>query len=185
MKTAKFVLPICGMGLLFVSAAVLAQDADKQKLIDIEKAFVASPNPGPEAAALAKQYLYDGPFIQLTGMGRIGTLPKATIVELSSKPDPSDPDVKSQQTVSDFHVEIFGDTAVVSYKYANTDTGHKDPALNATDHYGCLDTFVKRSGQWYMAGSACSHVGPVSQAEWTAIKKARTQQPKEVQEAFR
>jgi len=184
MKFAKLILPICGLGLLFLSAAVLAQDADKQKLMDIEKAFAANPNPGPESAAVAKQYLYDGPLVQLTGLGRIGSLPKAKVVELAGKPDPSDPDVKSQQSVSDFHVEIYGDTGIVIYKYVNTDTGHKDAALNVTDHYGCLDTFVKQTGNWYLAGSACSHVGPVSQTEWAAIKKARTQEPKEIQQAF-
>jgi hypothetical protein len=184
MKISRLALLICGPGMLFVSAAVLAQDADKQKLIDIEKAFAANATPGPEAAAVAKQYFIDGPLVQLTGSGRIGTLPKARVVDLSSKPDPSDPNVKSSSTVSDIHVEIYGDTAVVSYKFANTDTGHKDPALNATDHYGCLDTFVKRNGQWYMAGNACSHEGPVSQAEWAAIKKARAQEPKDVQQAY-
>lgn len=184
MKITGLTLQICGMGMLVLSAAVMAQDADKQKLIEIEKAFAANATQGPELAALAKQYFYDGPLSQLTGLGRIGTLPKARVVELYSKPDPSDPNVKSSASVSDIRVELYGDTALATYKFTNTDTGHKDPALNTTDHFGCLDTFVKRNGQWYLAGGACSHEGPVSQAEWTAIKKARTQEPKDVQQAF-
>jgi hypothetical protein len=184
MKITVLTLQICGMGVLLFSSAVAAQDADKQKLIEIEKAFAATATPGPESAAVAKQYFFDGPLVQVTGTGRVGTLPKARVVELVSKPDPSDPDVKTSGSVSDIRVELYGDTALVSYKYANSDTGHKDPALNTTSHYGCLDTFVKQKGQWLMAGSACAHEGPIPQTEWAAIKKARTQEPKDVQQAY-
>ena len=184
MKITVITLQICGMGVLLFSSAVLAQDADKQKLIEIEKVFAATATPGPESAAVAKQYFYYGPLVQLTGTGRIGTLPKARIVELVSKPDPSDPDVKTSGSISNIGVEFYGDTALVSYKYDNTDTGHKDAALNATDHYGCLDTFVKQKGQWLLAGSACARVGPIPQAEWAALKKARMQEPKDVQQAY-
>jgi hypothetical protein len=175
---------IWGMGVLLFSSAVMAQDTDKQKLIEIEKAFAATATPVPESAAVAKQYFYDGPLAQVTGTGRVGTLPKARVVELVSKRDPSDPDVKSSGSVSDIQVELYGDTALVSYKYANTDTGHKNAALNTSSHYGCLDTFVKQKGQWLMAGSACAHEGPIPQTEWAAIKKARTEEPKDVQQAF-
>jgi len=184
MKITGLTLGVCGVGMLVFSAAVMAQDADKQKLIEIEKAFAATANPGPESAALVKQYLYDGTVVQLTGLGRIGTLPKARVIELVSKPDPSDPDMKTTQTVSDFHVEIYGDTALVSYKSVNTDTGHKDPALNATDHYGCLDTFVKQKGQWVLVGDACAYENAISQARRAAMKKAMAQQPKDVQQAY-
>lgn len=184
MKTTRLTLQICAVGILVFSTAVMAQDADKQKLIEIEKAFAATANPGPEAASVVKQYLYDGSVVQLTGLGRTGTLPRARVIELVSKADPSDPDVKTTQTVSDFHVEIYGDTALVSYKSVNTDTGHKDAVLNATDHYGCLDTFVKQKGQWVLVGDACAYENPISQARRAAIKKAMTQQPKDVQQAY-
>ena len=184
MKITGLTLAICGVAMLLFSAAVMAQDADKQKLIEIEKAFATNANPGPETAAVVKQYLYDGSVVQLTGLGRIGTLQRARVLELISKPDPSDPDVKTTQTVSDFHVEIYGDTALISYKSVNTDTGHKDPVLNATDHYGCLDTFVKQKGQWVLVGDACAYENPLSQARRAAIKKAMTQAPKDVQQAY-
>jgi hypothetical protein len=177
---------VCGITMLVLSvvAVAVAQDADKQKLIEIEKAFANQAMPGPQAAEVIKQYVFDGSVTQLTGTGRIGTLPKARIVELLSKPDPSDPDVKSSQKVSDFHVDLFGDTALVAYKLTNTDTGHKVAALNTTDGFGCLDTFVKRSEKWYEVGSACSRTVPLSPAKWEAIKKARTQEPKDVQQAY-
>ena len=125
MKPLRLTLPICAIGLLVLTATAVAQDADKEKLIAIEKAFAANPDPGPQSAAVAKQYLYDGPLNQLTLTGRVGTLPKARVVELSAKPDPTDPNVKTSLTVSDFHVDIYGSTALVSYKQTNTDTGHK------------------------------------------------------------
>jgi hypothetical protein len=170
--------------LLLLPALAVAQDTDKQKLIEVERAFAAQPNAGPQLAALVKQYLYDGPVSQLTGQGQVGTLSKSRVVELNSKPNPSDPNFKSSTSLSDFHVEIYGETGLVAYKMTNTDKGHKDAALNATDHYGCLDTFVKRNGQWYLVGTACSPAEPLPQAEWNAAKKAMAQQPKDVQDAY-
>ena len=171
---ALFLCPMLAVG----------QDADKEKLIAIEKEFAANPNPGSEATAVGKKYLYDGSLNQLTGMGRVGTLSKARVLELNSKPDPSDPNVKTSAKVSDFHVDVYGQTALVSYKLTSSDTGHKDPSLNTTDHYGCMDTFLKRNGNWYAIGNACSPAEPLPQSEWEAAKKALSQAPKDVQEAY-
>lgn len=176
--------PLVVAALFLVPALAAAQDADKQKLIEIEKAFAAHPNAGPEATAAAKQYLYDGTLIQLTGQGQVGTLSKPRVVELNTTPNPADPDVKSTMTVSAFHVEIYGETALVAYRVTNTDTGHKDPALNATDHYGCLDTFVKRTGNWVLVANACSPSEPLPRAEWNAAKKAMSEMPKDVKDAY-
>ena len=174
------------IALLLCSVLAFAQDQekDKQKLMEIEKAYASLTNPGPQMVATDKQYLYDGTLNQVTGLGQAGTLPKSRIVELDSKPNPSDPDVKSSTSISDLHVNLYGDTALVSYKMTSTDTGHKDPALNATDHYGCLDTFVERKGQWYAVGNACSLSEPLPQAEWNAEKKAMGEMPKDVQQAY-
>lgn len=184
MITFKLGLPIvCFLALLLPSLAV-AQDADKKQIMDIENAFAKNATNGPEAGAVAKKYLYDGQVLQLTGSGRIGALSKATVVDLFSKPDPSDPNVKTTTALSGLKVEVYGDTAVATYKMANTDTGHKDAALNSTEHYGCMDTFVKRNGNWYSVANACAHEGPVSPAVWDAIKKSRATEPNEVQQAF-
>jgi hypothetical protein len=184
MKKTRIILQSCVIGLFVLCLTAKTQDADKQKLIDIEKAFAAISAPGPDSAAVSQKYLYEGNLNQLTPMGRVGTLPKARIVELSGKPDPNDPDVKSSTTVSDFHVDLYGDTALISYKLVNTDTGHKDPALNTTDHMGCLDTFVKTNGQWVVIGNACSPSSPLPATERAAVKKAITQEPKDVQQAY-
>jgi hypothetical protein len=184
MKRARIIVQVCAIGLFLFGFTAKTQDADKQKLIEIEKAFAAIVSPGAESATVSKQYLYEGSLNQLTGLGRVGTLSKARVIELSAKPDPNDPDVKSATTASDFHVDIYGDTALVSYKLDNSDTGHKDAALNTTDHYGCLDTFVKRTGQWYVIGNACALSSPMKAAEVAAVKKAITQEPKDVQQAY-
>lgn len=184
MKPQRLTLPICAIGLLVLTATAVAQDADKEKVIAIEKAFAANPDPGPQSAAVAKQYLYDGPLNQLTLTGRVGTLPKARVVELSAKPDPTDPNVKTSLTVSDFHVDIYGSTALVSYKQTNTDTGHKDPALDFTYHLGCLDTFVKNKEAWYWVGGGCSSETPIPQLVWDAIERAMEQEPKDIQQAY-
>jgi hypothetical protein len=184
MKIVRTVLSVSALGLFVLCFPAKTQDADQQKLIEIENAFAKLTAPGPDEAAVAKQYMYDGNASQLTPVGRVGTLPKSRIVELSSKPDPSDPNVKSATTVSDFHVDIYGDTALVTYKQTNTDSGHKDPALNTTDHFGCLDTFIKRNGQWYVVGNACSPSSALPASEWAAVKKAIAQEPKDVQQAY-
>jgi hypothetical protein len=184
MKLSRITFQVFAIGMLLHSVPAMAQDADKQKLMEIEKAFAAQSTPNPQAAMVMKKYLFDGPGVQVTGMGRIGTLPKARIVELYAKPDSADPNVKSATSISDVRVELYGDTALASYKMTNTDTGHKDPALNVTDHFGCLDTFVKRKGEWYAIGDACSPAAPLAQTEWDAAKKARAQEPKDVQAAY-
>jgi hypothetical protein len=184
MKPLRASFPICAIAVFALASTALAQDADKQKLIQIENDFAANQTPGPQSAALAKKYIYDGPANQLTVFGRVGTLPKARIVELSGTPDPTDPNVKSTQKLSDFHVDIYGTTALVSYKQTSTDTDHKDPTLNATIHAGCLDTFVKTNGAWYWIGGGCASDAPIPQSLWDAAKKAMAQEPKDIQQAY-
>lgn len=184
MKPLRITLPICAIGLLLIAGAAAAQDTDKAKLIEIEKAFAANATAGQQAGALATQYFYDGPLNQLTPMGRVGTLPKARVVELFAAPDPADPDVKTTQTISDFHVDISGTTGVVSYKLATTDTGHKEAALNITLHLSCLDTFTKKNGTWFMLASGCASSAPIPQAAWTASKKAMAAEAKDIQQSY-
>jgi hypothetical protein len=184
MKPLRFTVPICAIALLVLAATAVAQDPDKEKLIEIEKTFATNANPGPGSVAAVKQYVFDGATTELTSMGRVGTLSKAKLLEFSGAADPSDPNVMSAVKVSDFHVETYGSTALVSYKQTTTDTGHKDPTLNATSHLGCLDTFVKKSGAWFWIGGACASDAPIPQSIWDANKKAISQEPKDVQDAF-
>jgi hypothetical protein len=184
MKLLRLSIPLCAIALLVLATTAVAQDTDKDKLIGAEKAFAANPNPGPESAAAAKQYIYEGTVKQLTPMGRVGALPKARIVELSTTPDPSDPDAKTMQTLADLQVQIYGPTALVSYKQTNTDAGHKDAALNTTTRLSCLDTFVKSKGEWYIVGNACSSPEPISKSVWDESTKMIKQLPSDVQKAY-
>src|ERR1700722_11274336 len=92
-------VPMVAVLLSVLPAMAMAQDADKQKMMEIEKALSAHPNAGPDAGALLKQHLFDGTLIQLTGQGQVGALPKSRIVDLFSKPNPADPSFKSVQTL--------------------------------------------------------------------------------------
>jgi hypothetical protein len=185
MKTRRFIMMFMSIaGMLVLAARTTAQNTDKEKLIEIERAFAANPNANAKTAAIVKKYLYDGPINQLTALGRVGTLSKARIVQLASAPDPSDPNARSVTEVSQFHVDIYGTTALVSYKQTSTDTGHKEAALDSSGRYGCLDTFVKRNGSWLYVGGGCAPAEPFSQAVWDAAKKAMAQEPKDLQQAY-
>ena len=74
MKLLRITLPICAVALLLIAGTAAAQDTDKTKLIEIEKAFAANMTSGQQAGALATQYFYDGPLNQLTPMGMISSL---------------------------------------------------------------------------------------------------------------
>ncbi len=178
---------------LILSPALTAQDADKQKLIEVEKALADNPASGPPAAAVAKRYLYDGPLNHLTNFGRFGSMTKSKVLEgyMTGKPfvypspddvidnkrdpsdptkeDPSDPHIKHSEA-TDLHVDVYGDTALVTYNQTNTDTGHKDPVLDTlfTIHSGCMDSFVKRKEEWYLIGTACSPNVPIADWQWKA-----------------
>jgi hypothetical protein len=167
---AKILLTL--FALCIVTVAQKTDDADKQKLIDIEQKIAATTSfNSPETVDLLQKYLYDGNTSVVVTFGHLSHVPKAEVVDFAKKPDPSDPDVRSITKLSDFQVDTYADTALVSYKLTATESGHKLPALNGDYHLTCLDTFLKRTGQWYMIGSACVPSAPISQAQWDADKQ--------------
>ena len=54
MKFARIVLGIFVAGILLLTTVAVAQDADKEKLIAIEKEFANNPSSGEPAAEVAK-----------------------------------------------------------------------------------------------------------------------------------
>ena len=151
-------------------------DAEKQKLIEIEQKFAAVPSfNSPEMTDAFQKYLYDGPTSVVVMYGHLYHGPKADAVAATKTPDPNDPNVKSVNKSSDFQIDIYGDTALVNYKGVSRESGHKNPALNAEYSLTCLDTFVKRKGQWYVIGSSCVPTAPMSQAQWDAFAKMNEQ----------
>jgi hypothetical protein len=170
---ATVVLALCA-----TTFAQNTNDVDKQKLIDIEQKFAAVPSfNSPEMTDAFQKYLYDGTTSVVVFFGHLYHGPKSEAVA-ATKPDPNDPDVKSTNKLSDLQVDIYGDTALVSYKEASSDRGHKNPALNADYTLTCLDTFVKRKGQWYLIGTANVPTAPMSQAQWDAWDAFAKQQQK-------
>jgi hypothetical protein len=159
-----------------VTVAQKTDDADKQKLIDIEQKFAATTSfNSPEMTDAFQKYLYDGTSSLLVLFGHLYRGPKADAVAATKKPDPNDPDQKMTNKLSDLQVDTYGDTALVSYKVAETDSGHKNPALNGDYRLTCLDTYLKRKGEWYMIGSSCVPNAPMSQAQWDAFTKMEEQ----------
>jgi hypothetical protein len=164
---ATLVLAVCA-----TAFAQKTNDADKQKLIDIEQKIAATTSfNSPEMTDLLQKYLYDGTTSVIVTFGHLYHNPKADVLAFSKKPDADDPDVKSVNKLSDFQVDTYGDAALVSYKQVSTDSGHKLPALNGDYSLTCLDTFVKRKGQWYVIGSSCASAAPISQDKWDAAKQ--------------
>src|ERR1700682_2256830 len=51
--------------LFLLPALAMAQDADKQKMIEIDKSFAVHPNAGPEAAAVARPHIFRGTLVPL------------------------------------------------------------------------------------------------------------------------
>jgi hypothetical protein len=152
-------------------------DADKQKITEIEQTFVSIPNfSSPEMTNALQKYLYDGTTTSIGQFGRLFHMSKSQVVEMSKKPDPTDPDAKGVGKLSDVQVDVFGDAATASYKQTNTESGHKEAALNGEYSLSCLDSFVKRKGQWYIVGNACVPAAPLSQAQWDAVMKMRSEE---------
>ena len=162
-------------------------DADRQKLIEIEQAFaVPTSAASPEMSDVLQKYLYDGPVSSVNGFGRLFHAPKSTVLTETKKPNPIDPNAKSQNTVSDFQTDFYGDTALVSYKATSKDSGHKEAALNTETQSTCLDTFVKRNGQWFVIGNSCVPAAPISKEAWDAvIEKCVSRKSKTNRNAFR
>ena len=149
-------------------------DADKQKISDIEQKFVSIENfNSPAMADALQKYLYDGTTVAVNQFGRSFRMTKSQVIDMTKKPDPTDPDAKGVGKISDLQVDILGDAALASYKLMNTETGHKESALNGDFTMTCLDSFAKRKGQWYIIGSAGVPAAPLAQAQWDAVMKMR------------
>src|ERR1039457_824559 len=100
--------------------------------------------------------MYDGPVMALTASGRVNLTSKERLLATVGRPGAGDPEIQRQTKRSDFHVELYGDTALISYSQEVTATNRRDPATRTTERTTCLDTFVKRNGNWYGIANCCS-----------------------------
>jgi hypothetical protein len=138
---------------LLAPLCMAAQDDDKAKLIAIEEEYAAPPA-GPPTPM--QKYMYPGPVMALAATGRVNITSKDKLLANQGRPNTADPDVKRHTQRTNYHVELYGDTALISYSQTVTETGHRDPALNVVRQTSCLDTFVKRDGSWYGISNACA-----------------------------
>ena len=70
MKLVRITLQICAIGVLMHSRPAMAQDADKQKLMEIEKVFATQSTPGPQAAVVRVGAVRDAAHEIQTAVGR-------------------------------------------------------------------------------------------------------------------
>jgi hypothetical protein len=127
------------LALSVIAVAQKAVDIDKQKLIEIEQKFAAITSfNSPEMTDAFQKYLYEGTSSLLVLFGHLYRGPKADAVAATKTPDPNDPDQRMTNKLSDLQVDTYGDTALVSYKLFETDSGHKNPALNGDYRLTCL-----------------------------------------------
>lgn len=168
---------LCILMLAFTPLLGFAQkstDADQAKITAIEQKFAAVTNfNSPEMTDLLQKYLYDGTTSAIGTFGRLYRSPKAAVIDMTKKPDPTDPDARTASKMSDLNVDVLGGAAVATYKLVNTETGHKEGALNGDYTLTCADSFAKRKGQWYVFASACTPSQPLAQAQWDAVMRMR------------
>ena len=125
-------------------------------------------------ADVLQKYLYGRkPPSAIGTFGRLYRSPKSAVIDMARKPDPTDPDARGAGKIADLNVDVMGDAAVATYKLTNTETGHKEAALNGDYSLTCADSFAKRKGQWYVFASACTPSQPLSQSQWDAVMRMR------------
>jgi hypothetical protein len=78
----------CDLVLLVCAFAVgQTNDADKQKLIDIEQQGAAAPSfNSPETRDFLQKYLYDGTTCVIVPLGHLYRTPKAVVVDFARNP---------------------------------------------------------------------------------------------------
>ena len=157
MKIKRAALLFGVLSVLMFAAVVMAQDADKDKLIAIEQEY-AAPAPPAGTPTPMQKYMYDGPVMALNPAGRLNITSKTQLMGgrgRGNAPNPANANVKRETTRSNFHVELYDDTALITYNQSVVESGHEDAAQNTTTNTTCLDAFIKRNGNWYGISNSC------------------------------
>jgi ketosteroid isomerase-like protein len=135
---------------LFVLSACLLSAQNKssaeQDITRIEKEMLAAllkGDTGPSSRYLADQYVFTGPDGMTTGKAQ-------NIADLKSG------DLKLQSaSLDDMKVQVYGDTAIVTY--ASNDKGtYKGKDISGKTRW--TDVFVKQNGRWMVVASHGSRV---------------------------
>ena len=152
---------VCGAaGALAWAGLVAAQDSqDAARLIAMEQEW-AAPAPPPGAPTPTQKYMYDGPVMSLRPTGSVIVTSKTRLLENAAPRPSGGPNITRTSKRFDYHVELYGDTALISYRQEVTTTNKANPGAKTSEAAGCLDTFVKRQGNWYAIANACAPAAP-------------------------
>lgn len=129
----------------------------------------------PESIALAQSMLADTVTL-VTPTGLVKYAQKDTFLahlrEVTT-------DARLSVEVSDVQVHLYGDTAIVTYQkqikhFQSSEGTPFMPGLS--DHpMSCMNTFVKRNGQWKAVATVAVSQGPVPDEVYKAVKTAFAQ----------
>jgi ketosteroid isomerase-like protein len=146
---AMFCLPVTACLLMAVGAPLQTRSSREEELIRLERdwnaAFLR------KDAAFFRNVLADE-YVVTFGDGSRGD----RALELRQL-DSSDEEIQSA-VPSEFHVKLYGDTAVVLFSLHSIGT-HLGRPLDATFRY--IDVFVRRGGRWQCVASQNTRVGAI------------------------
>jgi hypothetical protein len=162
----------------FSAKPVLAStDDDVKKLTDIEMNQTKLTGADPASIALALKQMADTfTIVGPTGIAKyVGKDAVQALVRGESS------DVKLSVAVSDLQVHLYGETAIVTYQrlikqFATSESlpGGFNPTGRA---FTCMDTFVKRNGEWKAIANVVVSQSPIPDEIYKAAKTEAERMP--------
>jgi hypothetical protein len=152
-------------------------DDDVKKLTDIEMNQAKMTGVNPASIALALSNTAET-FTVVAPTGIVKYLAKDAMLALA-KGESSD--LKLSVAISDLQVHLYGETAIVTYQrqikqFATSESlpGGFNPAGRA---FTCMDTFVKRDGEWRAIANAVVSQSPIPDEVYKAAKTEAARLP--------
>jgi hypothetical protein len=152
-------------------------DDDVKKLTDIEMNQTKLTGANPASIALALNTTAD----TVTIVGPTGVAKYFAKDALLATAQGELPDVKLSVAISDLQVHLYGDTAIVTYQrqikqFASTES--LPAGFNLTGRsFTCMDTFVKRNGEWKAIANAVVSQSPIPDEVYKAVKTEAAELP--------
>jgi hypothetical protein len=154
-----------------------ATDDDVKKLTDIEMNQTKVTGLNPASIALAFNQTAD----TFTLVGPTGIAKYVAKDALLALARGESADVKLSVAISDLQVHLYGDTAIVTYQrqikqFASTE--NLPAGFNPTGRtFTCMDTFVKRNGEWKAIANAVVSQSPIPDEVYKAVKTEAARLP--------
>jgi hypothetical protein len=142
------------LALSLLSVASVAQttstppsQSDEQTVLRLQHEWLQHPGISEADIAFTKSIMADH-FIQNDGLRNIYYVTPAEWEKGTRALQQANPNVKSRFDLRDIKIQMFGDTAVVTYTGTYTVTGYKDSRYNYSFKTASADTWQKKAGQW-------------------------------------